>query len=107
MCTNRPSDKQTHQPVAPRGTSKNQFTVLLVVFFAVLKLADAGAAERPPNIVFLMADDLGIGEVGCYGGITIPTPIIDRLAAEGFQGNREVKSFGKRSRSGGSQTKVL
>ncbi len=40
---------------------------------------------RPPNIVFLMADDLGYGDLGCYGQTRIRTPNIDRLAAEGMK----------------------
>jgi arylsulfatase A-like enzyme len=40
------------------------------------------AAERP-NIVFVLADDMGLGDVGCYGGTVAPTPNIDRLAKEG------------------------
>lgn len=50
----------------------------------------AGAAERAhaaspprPNIIFIMADDLGYGDLGCYGQQTIQTPNLDRLAAEG------------------------
>ncbi|MBI5281461.1 MAG: arylsulfatase [Candidatus Solibacter usitatus] len=42
-----------------------------------------GAAKRPPNIVWIMADDLGFGDLGCYGQSYIRTPHIDRLAAEG------------------------
>uniref|UniRef100_A0A663M2S1 Arylsulfatase H-like n=1 Tax=Athene cunicularia TaxID=194338 RepID=A0A663M2S1_ATHCN len=38
-----------------------------------------------PNIVLLMADDLGIGDIGCYGNDTIRTPNIDRLAKEGVR----------------------
>ncbi|XP_005151474.1 arylsulfatase D isoform X1 [Melopsittacus undulatus] len=38
-----------------------------------------------PNIVLLMADDLGIGDVGCYGNDTIRTPNIDHLAKEGVK----------------------
>ncbi len=41
--------------------------------------------ERPPNIVFIMADDLGYGDLGCYGQRKIRTPNIDRLAAEGMK----------------------
>ena len=63
----------------------NQMSVLLALLYVVLNLADAGAAERPPNIVFIMADDLGMGDVGCYGGKAIPTPNIDRLATEGLR----------------------
>ena len=39
----------------------------------------------PPNIVFIMADDLGYGDLGCYGQKIIQTPNIDRLAAEGIR----------------------
>ncbi|HNZ19521.1 MAG TPA: arylsulfatase [Candidatus Hydrogenedentes bacterium] len=46
--------------------------------------ADA-AAQRPPNIVFIMADDLGWKELGCYGQEKIKTPCIDRMAAEGMR----------------------
>lgn len=38
---------------------------------------------RSPNIVFILADDLGWGEVGCYGQEKIPTPNLDQLAREG------------------------
>ena len=44
------------------------------------------AAELPKvNVVFILADDLGWGEVGCYGQQKIPTPNIDRLAAQGMR----------------------
>lgn len=42
------------------------------------------AADKP-NIIVIMADDLGYGDVGCYGAKTIPTPNLDRLAAEGMR----------------------
>jgi arylsulfatase len=45
----------------------------------------AHAAEQPPNIILIMADDLGYGELGCYGQQIIRTPHIDRLAAEGLR----------------------
>ncbi|TRY88090.1 hypothetical protein DNTS_000668 [Danionella cerebrum] len=38
-----------------------------------------------PNFVFMMVDDLGIGDLGCYGNTTIRTPNIDRLALEGVK----------------------
>lgn len=54
-------------------------------FFPLLLLSGVllSAAERPPNILFIVADDLGYGELGAYGGKEIPTPHLDRLAAEG------------------------
>ncbi|HEX2855611.1 MAG TPA: arylsulfatase [Opitutaceae bacterium] len=45
----------------------------------------AAAAPRPPNIVFIIADDLGYGDLGCYGQQRIKTPNIDRLAAQGMR----------------------
>ncbi|MBN2270113.1 MAG: sulfatase [Sedimentisphaerales bacterium] len=45
---------------------------------------DAGKDDRP-NIVLIMADDLGYGDVGCYGGTWIRTPNIDALAAGGMR----------------------
>ena len=41
--------------------------------------------QRPPNIVLLLADDLGYGELGCYGQKWIKTPHLDRLAREGMR----------------------
>lgn len=40
------------------------------------------AADRP-NIIVIMADDLGYGDLGCYGATAVRTPNIDRLAGEG------------------------
>jgi arylsulfatase A-like enzyme len=60
--------------------------ILLVA--AALAAAPAGAADAPahkPNFVFILADDLGFGDVGCYGQQKIRTPHIDRLAADGMR----------------------
>jgi arylsulfatase A-like enzyme len=45
----------------------------------------AQPAPPRPNIVFLLADDLGYGDLGCYGQTKIRTPNLDRLAAEGMR----------------------
>lgn len=45
----------------------------------------AVAAAPRPNIVFILADDLGYGDLGCYGQTKIRTPAVDRLAAEGMR----------------------
>ena len=42
-------------------------------------------ASRPPNIVFILADDLGYGDCGCYGQTRLKTPNIDRLASQGLR----------------------
>lgn len=41
-------------------------------------------ARKPPNVVFILADDVGFGDLGSYGG-KVPTPNIDRLAEEGMR----------------------
>jgi arylsulfatase B len=55
----------------------------LLVPLAALNAADAPRPVGKPNIVFIVVDDLGYGELGCYGGKDIPTPQIDALAASG------------------------
>lgn len=48
-------------------------------------MASAAVAAEKPNVVLLYADDLGYGDVSCYGSKTITTPNIDKLAAEGLR----------------------
>ncbi len=43
------------------------------------------AAERPPNIVVILADDVGYGDVSCYGATRVHTPNIDRIAQDGLR----------------------
>ncbi len=45
----------------------------------------ACAAAAKPNIVFILADDLGYGDLGCYGQTRIRTTNLDRMAAEGMR----------------------
>jgi arylsulfatase A len=54
-------------------------TVIAFVVFA------SAVADEKPNMIFIMADDLGYGHLGCYGQEKIETPNIDRLAAEGMR----------------------
>lgn len=58
--------------------------VLALLFVADLMEADAAAPSRP-NIIVIMADDLGYGDVSCYGATELETPNIDKLAAEGLR----------------------
>jgi arylsulfatase A len=56
------------------------FLVLLLVSLSV-----ASSAGKPPNIVLILADDLGWADVGCYGADLHETPHIDRLASKGMR----------------------
>ena len=62
---------------------KKTFPILGVVL-AALGFWSLNAQARP-NIVFILADDLGYGDLGCYGQTKIRTPNIDRMAAEGMR----------------------
>lgn len=73
-----------------RGKTQQRFrtppqmikTLLFVLFIIPAILC---ASDRPPNIVILLADDLGYGELGCYGQEIIKTPNLDTLAAKGLK----------------------
>jgi len=51
----------------------------------VILAQPASAQPARPNIVFILADDIGYGDLGCYGATKVKTPNLDRLAAEGMR----------------------
>ena len=58
---------------------------LLMVAFVLLVAGGSAFAASKPNIIFFLADDLGYGDLGCYGQKLIQTPNIDRMAREGMR----------------------
>lgn len=67
---------------------KNLFCSLVITCFWL-----TAYAQQKPNIVLIYADDLGYGDVSCYGATKIKTPNIDRVAAEGLRcGNAHASS---------------
>ncbi len=62
-------------------------TILLVLLSLTqtIRLHAEFASATKPNIIFILADDLGYGDLGCYGQTKIRTPNIDRLASEGLR----------------------
>ncbi len=63
-------------------------SIALTCFCIAFAAQGARLGQLPahaPNIIFILADDLGYGELGCYGQTKIKTPNIDRLAAEGIR----------------------
>jgi len=61
------------------------FAIVAGIF--ALTLRSSVAASPRPNIILILADDMGFSDAGCYGG-EIHTPSIDRLAAEGVRFTR-------------------
>lgn len=58
----------------------------IVCLTGLIPFAESGivtAAESKPNIIFILADDIGYGDLGCYGATKVKTPNLDRLAREG------------------------
>ena len=67
----------------------NSLTRILRALLALLSLLACASnsladAHQPPNIVFLLADDLGYGDLGCYGHPYSKTPVRDQLAKDGL-----------------------
>ncbi len=63
---------------------KNYFCIA-VLFLLTGLLSLCHAQSQKPNIIFILADDLGYGDLGCYGSAKIKTPHIDRLAKTGMR----------------------
>jgi len=60
-------------------------TCLVQALLLMTLVAKAASGGIPPNIIFILADDLGYGDVGCFGQKKILTPRMDRLASEGMR----------------------
>src|SRR3954464_4718236 len=59
--------------------------LLIVAGFLLVTVCDLTAAEtgRRPNVIILLADDLGYGDVACFGNSKFKTPNLDKMATEG------------------------
>src|SRR6476659_3924451 len=64
---------------------RRPFIFILPIVHSIIANTSALADANKPNIIFILADDLGYGDVGCYGQKRIKTPNIDRMASEGMR----------------------
>ncbi len=62
-----------------------RLALILVAAVSMSSAAFAAPAPAKPNLIFILADDLGYGELGCFGAKQIATPNLDRMAAEGMK----------------------
>ena len=60
-------------------------TIFLISLCEPTLKGQSEGRDRQPNIIFIMADDLGWGDLGSYGQKRIRTPHLDRMAAEGMR----------------------
>src|SRR5438128_762291 len=79
--TRRPGHKGSLQRMIPMRRYTNYLLRLLLLLVAAACLA----ATPRPNIVLIYSDDVGYGDVGCYGATRVKTPNIDKLATGGLR----------------------
>jgi arylsulfatase len=80
--------EQTNDSIMKATNKRNLLAVALVGAMAFAPAAARAADAKKPNIVFMLVDNVGYGEFGCYGGGILrgaPTPRIDKLATEGMR----------------------
>ncbi|XP_048453833.1 steryl-sulfatase [Rhincodon typus] len=71
-----------NSPLIVPSTNMNILLAFFLLYLAKVNLGQSISSQ--PNYVLIMADDLGIGDLGCYGNTTLRTPHIDSLAQDGI-----------------------
>ena len=83
--------RQNKHPLNYRGPLRHRIAILVMIAVSLEwsissdHTAHGADPQRIPNIILILADDLGYGELGCYGQQVIATPRLDRMALEGMR----------------------
>ena len=67
------------------NVTRREFLEATVATAGIASAATIGAQQPRPNILFIMADDLGYGDLSCYGRPDYETPVLDRMARDGIR----------------------
>src|SRR6202162_5402112 len=62
-----------------------RWAAVALLLATLLPRHSVAASPPKPNILFILSDDMGYGDIGCYGGRFAPTPNLDRLAQQGVR----------------------
>jgi len=75
-----------HSAFSRRKWHQHSLFAAIIALTAPISVVSLCAAEKsPPNVIVIMADDLGFGDVSCYGATELSTPNIDKLAQQGLR----------------------
>ena len=69
----------------PRRVTRREFVATAAGAAALVRAGHVGAAPKRPNVLFILADDLGYGDLSCYGRPDYRTPVLDGLATQGIR----------------------
>src|SRR5215217_8386301 len=72
-------------PAYLKITIQATFAIILITAIRINAQTKKNSQQKLPNIIYIYADDMGYGELGCYGQQKIKTPYLDKMAKEGMR----------------------